>query len=89
MVIIEHPAIDYADGSSDSMLRHLGFELNSKSGVDEIYQKLLEEGIQATKPVYVDEYTGYVTMARDPDGRWIEFSYGQDVSEMNWDPPLK
>jgi hypothetical protein len=33
----------------------------------------------------VDEVEGYVTLVRDPDGRVVEFSHGQDVSPRSWD----
>lgn len=87
LVIIDYPDIPYAAEGSDSMLRHLGFELESKEEVDSMYHLLKAENRHPTNPVYVDEFTGYITMVKDPDGRWVEFSYGQDVSESNWDLP--
>ena len=68
----------------ESMLRHFGFELSSRLEVDLIYEKLIQAGINATKPVFVDKNTGYVCMTQDPEKRWVEFSYGQDVSPSNW-----
>jgi hypothetical protein len=86
-VVIEHPEVPEASEGSDSMLRHFGFELESREAVDAMYEYLHSKEIPATKPFFVDEFTGYITMAKDPDGRWVEFSHGQDVSESNWDLP--
>lgn len=91
--ISEHPVLVLAevmeseiqDYRNESMLRHFGFELSSRKDVDLIYQKLVEAGVYCTKPDFIDVNTGYVCMAKDPENRWVEFSYGQDVSHSNWD----
>ena len=84
LVLVESLECNSSDSVSESMLRHFGFELSSRLEVDLIYEKLIEAGINATKPVFVDKNTGYVCMTQDPEKRWVEFSYGQDVSPSNW-----
>ena len=79
LVLIESKELDCPNVFNESMLRHFGFELNSRQEVDLVYEKLLHSGISATKPVYVDFNTGYICMAQDPEKRWVEFSYGQDM----------
>ncbi len=84
-MVIEQSNVEYASPTSDSMLRHFGFELHSREAVNAIYNELIRHNMEATEPMYVDEFTGYITMTQDPDGRWVEFSHGQDVSPGNWD----
>ena len=79
LVLIESKQCDYTTEVNESMLRHFGFELSSRHEVDLVYKKLIEAGLPATQPVYVDENTGYVCMSQDPDKRWVEFSYGQSI----------
>lgn len=86
LVVIEHPEIPYCQTNSDSMLRHFGFELGSQEEVNEVFEMLKANGYNPTKPVFVDEITGYICMVQDPDGRWVEFSFGQDLREEKWDP---
>jgi catechol 2,3-dioxygenase-like lactoylglutathione lyase family enzyme len=69
----------------EPLLRHLGFELDSRTGLDALHRSLIRAGHAATTPRVVDEVVGYVTLVRDPDGRVVEFSHGQDVSPRSWD----
>lgn len=85
LVFVSIDGVEYANRASDSMLRHLGFELESREAVDRVHKALLSSNHECTNPVDVDEITGYVFMARDPEGRWVEFSFGQDTSPEAWD----
>lgn len=72
-----------------SLMRHLGFELDGREDLDALHARLAAAGLDATPPRYVDEVVGHVTLVRDPDGRVVEFSAGQDVSPAAWDPPAR
>ncbi|SQH78132.1 conserved protein of unknown function [Shewanella benthica] len=58
---------------------HLGFALESKAVVDKIAMRAEEEGILVWG-VREDSYpAGYYCGVRDPDGNFVEFSYGQPL----------
>ena len=58
---------------------HLGFALESKAAVDKVAMRAEEEGIQVWG-VREDRYpAGYYCGVRDPDGNFVEFSYGQPL----------
>ncbi len=58
---------------------HLGFALGSKAEVDRVASRAKEEGILVWG-VREDNYpAGYYCGIRDPDGHFIEFSYGQPL----------
>jgi len=84
-VFVEEPGAPPTPVPRDPLLRHLGFELGSRGGIDRLYERLTAAGLDVTAPVRVDEVVGYVTLVRDPDGRVVEFSHGQDVSPASWD----
>jgi len=88
-VLIERPVVpdDTADG--DPLLRHLGFEVDDRTALDALHARLVAAGHDASAPTYVDEIVGHVSLVRDPDGRVVEFSAGQDVSRAAWDPDAR
>ncbi|AQS39678.1 lactoylglutathione lyase-like lyase [Shewanella psychrophila] len=58
---------------------HLGFALESKEAVDRLAKRAEEEGILVWG-VRNDKYpAGYYCGVKDPDGNFIEFSYGQPL----------
>lgn len=58
---------------------HLGFALDSKTAVDRVAKLAQEEGTLVWG-VREDKYpAGYYCGVRDPDGHFIEFSYGQPL----------
>ncbi|WP_076407485.1 VOC family protein [Shewanella sp. UCD-KL12] len=58
---------------------HLGFALENKAAVDKVAKLALEEG-RLVWGVREDKYpAGYYCGVRDPDGNFIEFSYGQPL----------
>ena len=69
----------------ESFMRHLGFEVTDRAALDALHARIVGSGIDATEPEYIDEIVGHIFMVRDPDGRVVEFSAGQDVSPANWD----
>jgi catechol 2,3-dioxygenase-like lactoylglutathione lyase family enzyme len=84
-VFVEEEGLPAAPPARDPLLRHLGFELPSRAAVDRLHARLAAAGHDPTEPRLVDEVVGYVTLARDPDGRVVEFTHGQDVSPACWD----
>jgi len=69
----------------EPLLRHIGFEVDSRADLDALYARLLAAGLAPTKPQFVDDVVGHVSLVHDPDGRVVEFSFGQDVSPASWD----
>ncbi|WP_448556659.1 VOC family protein [Thalassotalea montiporae] len=58
---------------------HLGFALASKAEVDSIAEQASEEGILVW-PCKQEPYpVGYYCGIKDPDGNFVEFSYGQPL----------
>ena len=58
---------------------HLGFALASKAAVDGLAERARAAGRLAWPPVEEDYPVGYYCGVRDPDGRVVEFSYGQPL----------
>ena len=58
---------------------HLGFALNSKAAVDAIADKARSEGILEWEPRQEPYPVGYYCGIRDPDGNFVEFSFGQPL----------
>jgi len=69
----------------DTDMSHLGFALESPEAVDEIATRgakfLVWSPRQAPYPV------GYFCALKDPDGRFVEFSYGQPLGPGAETPP--
>jgi catechol 2,3-dioxygenase-like lactoylglutathione lyase family enzyme len=58
---------------------HLGFALDSREAVDRIAARGTEAGCLAWPPRQEAYPVGYYCALRDPDGNFIEFSYGQPL----------
>ena len=58
---------------------HLGFALDSKAAVDAIAQRAEREGILQWQPRQEPFPVGYYCGISDPDGNFVEFSYGQPL----------
>ncbi len=58
---------------------HLGFALESRAAVDAVAEKARVEGILVWNPVDEPYPVGYYCGVRDPDGNFVEFSYGQPL----------
>lgn len=58
---------------------HLGFALSSRSAVDAVAERAAALGVLVW-PAREDPYpVGYYCGVRDPEGRVVEFSYGQPL----------
>jgi catechol 2,3-dioxygenase-like lactoylglutathione lyase family enzyme len=58
---------------------HLGFALESKAAVDAIAERARSAGILEWEPREEPYPVGYYCGLRDPDGNFVEFSYGQPL----------
>lgn len=58
---------------------HVGIALGSKTEVDQIADKARAEGCLVWEPRQEPYPVGYYCGVRDPDGRFVEFSYGQPL----------
>ena len=62
---------------SDRDFSHFGFALDSRDAVDAIAAKAEAAGCLAWPPREEPYPVGYYCGLRDPDGNFVEFSYGQ------------
>jgi catechol 2,3-dioxygenase-like lactoylglutathione lyase family enzyme len=58
---------------------HLGFAVESHQAVDDIAKQAKAEGILAWPPKQEPYPVGYYCGVKDPDGNFVEFSYGQPL----------
>ena len=63
----------------DGDYSHLGFALGSRAEVDEVARRGREDGVLAWEPQEEPYPVGYFCALQDPDGRFVEFSYGQPL----------
>ena len=64
---------------SSSDFSHLGFALGSRTSVDNIAERAQTEGILEWEPREEPYPVGYYCGIKDPDGNFVEFSYGQPL----------
>ena len=64
---------------SEKDFSHLGFALESRKSVDAIAERAREEGILAWEPKQEPYPVGYYCAVKDPDGNFVEFSFGQPL----------
>jgi len=60
---------------------HIGIELPTREGIDDIAAKGRDAGCLALGPLQMPKEIGYICFLKDPDGNTIEFSYDQGVLE--------
>ena len=58
---------------------HFGFALESKAAVDRIAEQAKDAGCLAWAPRQEPYPVGYYCGLKDPDGNFVEFSYGQPL----------
>ena len=69
------PGRDQAEGD----FSHFGFALESKSAVDALAERARVAGCLAWAPRQEPYPVGYYCGLKDPDGNFVEFSYGQPL----------
>lgn len=60
---------------------HFGYAVGSRDDVDSAAKRGHDAGIDVQGPVEGGPVVGYYTLLRDPDGNWVEFSYGQSLGK--------
>jgi len=68
-----------AKHQADDDFSHLGFALASRGAIDGIADKARRAGCLVWEPRDEPYPVGYYCGVRDPDGRFVEFSYGQPL----------
>src|SRR5690606_5506459 len=58
---------------------HLGFALESREAVDAVAERAREDGRLVWPPRDEPYPVGYYCGVRDPDGKYVEFSFGQPL----------
>lgn len=58
---------------------HFGFALASRTEVDAVAEKARRDGILVWEPREEPYPVGYYCGVKDPDGNFVEFSYGQPL----------
>lgn len=58
---------------------HFGFALASRTEVDAVAEKARRDGILVWEPRERPYPVGYYCGVKDPDGNFVEFSYGQPL----------
>ena len=69
------PGRDQAEGDYS----HFGFALESRDAVDRLAERARAAGCLAWPPREEPYPVGYYCGLRDPDGNFVEFSYGQPL----------
>ena len=71
--------VPHADPVDPQPMAHLGYSVASRTEVDAIAGRARGEGILVLEPTDGGKIVGYFCMLHDPDGNWVEFSYGQSL----------
>lgn len=76
---------------SDRDFSHLGFALDSREAVDAIAERGRNAGCLVWEPRQEPYPVGYYCGLKDPDGNFVEFSYGQPLGPgaEDGEPPLE
>ena len=75
-----------ADASGPPRMAHFGYDLPSRTAVDEIAARAQSEGLLMQGPADAGPIVGYFCMLRDPDGNLVEFSHGQPINPKHLKP---
>lgn len=73
----------------DNDYSHLGFAVNSKQEVDAIAEQAQHNGDLIWPPVQEPYPVGYYCGLVDPNGNYVEFSYGQPLGPGSESMPLE
>lgn len=63
--------------SGEGPVAHLGYAVASRTEVEQTAVRGRAAGLTVRGPVEAGPVVGYYCLLRDPDGNWVEFSYGQ------------
>jgi catechol 2,3-dioxygenase-like lactoylglutathione lyase family enzyme len=68
-------------------VHHFGFSLGARSEVDEIAALARTNGVLREGPRDAGPIVGYFCIVEDPDGNWVEFSFGQPINPRELSDP--
>jgi catechol 2,3-dioxygenase-like lactoylglutathione lyase family enzyme len=63
-----------------SGVHHFGFTLESRAEVDAVASAGRAAGVLRAEPRDAGPVVGYFCILEDPDGNWVEFSFGQPIN---------
>ena len=63
-------------------LDHFGFQCDSRAEVDRIAERARQQKILVQEPKDAGGVVGYFAMVRDPDGHFVEFTFGQPLKGL-------
>ncbi|HYB98295.1 MAG TPA: VOC family protein [Candidatus Limnocylindrales bacterium] len=72
---------EHGDSAEPPPVAHLGYAVAAREDVDRIARDATDQGLAVVGPVYAGAIVGYFCMIRDPDGNWVEFSFGQSLGQ--------
>jgi catechol 2,3-dioxygenase-like lactoylglutathione lyase family enzyme len=61
-------------------VHHFGFTVEDHAAVDAVAAKARGDGILREGPRDAGPVVGYFCVVEDPDGNWVEFSFGQPIN---------
>jgi catechol 2,3-dioxygenase-like lactoylglutathione lyase family enzyme len=61
-------------------VHHFGFSVASRADVDAVAAQARTDGILREGPRDAGPVVGYFCIVEDPDGNWVEFSFGQPIN---------
>ena len=61
-------------------VHHFGFSVASRADVDAVAALARADGILREGPRDAGPVVGYFCIVEDPDGNWVEFSFGQSIN---------
>lgn len=61
-------------------VHHFGFSLASRAEVETIAETARANGLLRDGPRDAGPVVGYFCILEDPDGNWVEFSFGQPIN---------
>jgi catechol 2,3-dioxygenase-like lactoylglutathione lyase family enzyme len=61
-------------------VHHFGFSVASRAEVDEVAATARGDGLLREGPKDAGPIVGYFCIVEDPDGNWVEFSFGQPIN---------
>lgn len=69
----------HAEGARPAV-HHFGFTVASRGDVDGIAASARADGVLREEPRDGGPIVGYFCILEDPDGNWVEFSFGQPIN---------
>jgi catechol 2,3-dioxygenase-like lactoylglutathione lyase family enzyme len=61
-------------------VHHFGFTVESRAAVDAVAKTASADGLLREGPRDAGPIVGYFCIVEDPDGNWVEFSFGQPIN---------